>query len=410
MKQIAFALLTICCFGSSAFAQVAPAATSSGALSPIRGLEYAFRYAQTAQFQTGLPTQQTSVVSGNVSYSNRPINKPFSMAYAGGYTWTLSGPNYPGGQFHRLFLSQGFNFHRWKFVADNDVAYLPQTPTSGFSGIPGIGEVIGSATPPSSTNLSILAFNTHVLNNSASVQLEHTLNYATTATIGGNSDLVYFPNNDGINSRSVTANGQITRRLNARASFGGQYAFTQFEFPGTSVLIYTHTGLVGLDRRITRNLTVIAYAGPQWIESTASTLVPTQIGYAANASASYTKRFTTLSATYDHGTNGGSGYLIGGTLDDVEGNLLRQITPNVSLGFNGGYQRTASFNSSGVTNAAFGATQATWQVGRSLIVFANYTGRGQTSSSQLPGNVLNNTVHFISFGFGFSPREGRFRP
>jgi hypothetical protein len=43
-------------------------------------------------------------------------------------------------------------------------------------------------------------------------------------------------------------------------------------------------------------------------------------------------------------------------------------------------------------------------------VFANYTGTSQSSSSQLPGNVLNDMYNTISFGFGFSSREPRVRP
>ena len=53
--------------------------------------------------------------------------------------------------------------------------------------------------------------------------------------------------------------------------------------------------------------------------------------------------------------------------------------------------------------------QGTWQLGR-LILFANYTGTGQSTSSTLPGNVLNQTLNTFSFGFGLSSREARVRP
>jgi hypothetical protein len=258
--------------------------------------------------------------------------------------------------------------------------------------------------------LSILAFNTHVLNNSALVSVEHTLNFSTTAMFSGGSDILYFPNGDGFNTRSLTGNGQIDRRLSGRTSIGARYIFTQFEYPGSSVVMHTNTVLGGIQHRISRSVTVTAFAGPQWIDSTVATLVPTQTSYAATASLVYTKRSTSFGGNYFHGTNGGSGYLIGGSLDDMQGNFLYQFNRNVALGFNGGYQRTASFNSSGITNAAYGASQLMWQAGRNVIVFGSYSGRGQSSTSLLPGNVLNETINTLSFGFGLSPRAGRGRP
>jgi hypothetical protein len=410
MKQLAFALITISCLGSSAFAQVSPAATGSATSFPGRDFQYAFRYAESAQFIAQSPTMQTSIVSGTLAYANHTVEKPFIMNYVGGYTWTLSGPDYQTGQFHRMFLSQGINFRRWQFFVQDNVAYMPQSPTTGFSGVAGIGEPIGVPNPAPSTNQAILTINTHVLNNSASGQVEHVLNYATTATIGGGSDLLYFPNGDGIDTRGLSANGQLTRRINARTSIRGRYIFTQFQYPGFVVEMHTHTALAGLERRITRNLTATVFVGPQWIDSNVSSIVPAQRLYATNAGVYYAKRFTSLGGTYVHGTNGGSGYLIGGTVDDFQGNFMRRMSPNVTLGLSGGYQRTAAFNSAGVTGGAYGASQVTWQVGRNLVVFGNYTGRGQSSTSQLPGNVLNQTIHTLSFGFGLSPRQDRLRP
>src|SRR5512135_386319 len=140
MKLIAGVVLTFCCLGSSAFAQVSPAATSSTLVAATRGLQYAFRYSDSAMFSSSYATIQTSTVSGSVGYANRSQKMPFTMNYAGGYNWTLSGPDYMSGQFHRMELTQGFNYRRWKLNAGDSASYLPQTPLTGFSGIPGIGE------------------------------------------------------------------------------------------------------------------------------------------------------------------------------------------------------------------------------------------------------------------------------
>jgi hypothetical protein len=312
--------------------------------------------------------------------------------------------------FNHLNLSQGISLRRWGFRLSDDVGFYPQAPTTGFSGIPGIGEIIGVPNPTPSSTQTILTQNTHVLNNSARGEVDHTLNYATTASVGGTSDILHFPDNNGIDTRATSAVGQLTRRTTPRTSIVGRYTFTQFEYPGTIVTMRTNTGVAGVQHRFTRNLSVEAFGGPQWLSSTVPTVVPPKTSYSANAVVTYVKRITSYSGTYFHGINGGSGYLIGGSYDDAEGNVLYRISPDLSLGFTGGYQRTVGLNNNGVTNAGFGATQATWQATKNLIVFANYTGRSQSTSSPVPSNVLNETINMFSFGFGFSPREGRLRP
>jgi hypothetical protein len=411
MKQIAWIALTICCLASAAYGQVAPAATSSGATSTARGLQYAFRYSQSALLSDQFSTIQTSTVSGSVAYANRSQEKPFDMTYAAGYNWGLSGGDYQTGQFHHMYLSQGINSRRWKLLLSDNVSYLPQSPTTGFSGIPGIGEIIGITNPNPPTSQTILTTNTHVLNNTAQGELEHTLDYATTAAIGGSSDILHFPDGNGFDTRSISANGRIGRRLSGRTSLSGVYAFSQYEYPGTTVAIHTSRVLVGVERRLTRNLSMNLAAGPEWIDSTVTAIIPANLSYAVNAGMYYMRRSTTsLGATYFHGINGGGGYLLGASADTVVGDFFHQIGPNLTFGLTGGYRRTAALNTNGVTNASYGGAQATWRLVRNVIVFANYSGTGQSTSSLLPGNTLNQTLHTISFGFGISSREPRLRP
>ncbi len=103
--------------------------------------------------------------------------------------------------------------------------------------------------------------------------------------------------------------------------------------------------------------------------------------------------------------------MLGGVVDDAEGNFQRRFGESLILGLTGGYSRTATLNSFGALTikGGFGAVQGTWLLGR-LVVFANYTGRGQSTSSSLPGNVLDQTLNSFSFGFGLSSREARVRP
>jgi len=409
MKQFASLVVAFCCLGSSALAQVTPSATVPGVTIAPRGMQYAFRFAEGVQTSNTIPTIHTSNVSGSISYANAEKEKPFAMEYAGGYTWTLSGPEYQSGQFHRMDLKQGFAFRRWKFNLADDVAYLPQSPVTGFSGIPGIGEVIGAPNPTPSTSQTILTFNTHVLDNTAQGALEHTLSNSTTLSVGGTSNILHYPDGNGIETRSTGAEAALLRRLNGRTLILGDYRFNQYEYPGTNFIIHTQTGAAGLRHLFTRSLTMNLQGGPQWINSTNSSVVPAQLSYVANASITYLKRQSSFGASYIHDSNGGSGYLLGGTIDEAAGNLQHRFGQSLRVGITGGYSRNDALNVNRKISGAFGAAQGTWLLGR-LVLFANYTGRGQSTTGTLPGNVLDQTLNSISFGFGLSSREARVRP
>jgi hypothetical protein len=408
MKQLASFVIAFCCLGSSALAQVSPSAIAPGVVPVPRGFQYAFRYSESAQTRTAIDTAQSSNVSGSVKYGNADKEKPFTMEYAGGYTWNLAGPDYQSGQFHRMNLTQGFVYRRWQLNLADNVSFLPQSPTTGFSGVPGTGEIIGVPNPNPSTSQTILTVNTHVLDNYAQGSLEHTLDYSTSLLIGGVSDVLHYPDGNGIEGRSTGANATLFRRLTARTSIDGDYKFIQYGYPGTNLTIYTQTGLAGLQHLFTRNLSVNLQGGPQWINSTNLSVVQANLTYVANASITYVKKRTSLGGSYLHDSNGGSGYLLGAIVDNAQGNIEHHFGQVMTLGITGGYSRTSPLSSNNNIAGAYGAVQGMWQLGR-LILFANYTGAGQSTSSTLPSNVLNQTLNNFSFGFGLSSKEARVR-
>jgi hypothetical protein len=411
MKPI-IGLLALSFLGSVAgFAQVDPSATGAVPASGAN-LVYAFRYGQSALMSSQAPTMQMSNLTATLGYRNREPRLPFTMEYGGGYIWTLSGPGYQTGQFHRLMLTQGITLRRWNAVLTNNMSYLPQSPTLGFSGIAGIGEIIGLTGTSSSTSQTILTGSTHVIDNITRGEVSHTLNYATTASVSGGYELLRFPNDDGININTVTGQAQLGRRISARTTLIASAAYTQFSYQSTIVTISTGTGLLGFSHRWTRNLTSDLSAGPQKIKSSVSALVPSKLSYALNADTSYKLRNSEYSAAYSHGTNGGSGYLIGGMIDTASGSMTHMFGPNTQLGLAGGYFHTVALSGlsgSGTTNAEYGGAQATWNLGNKLMVFASYSAVNQTSTSVLSGTALSGLRHIIGFGFGYTSRETRLR-
>jgi hypothetical protein len=404
-------------------AQVVPEATGPTGL-PVSGdLHYDLHYSQTAEFGGSLGNWQTANASGDAGYANGNTRLPFRMNYTGGYTWTITGPSYLTGLFQHLFLSQGFVWHKWSVMASDDVSYTPQAPTTGFSGVPGTGEPIGTPNPTPASDQSILTVNTHVIDNNANGELQRQLTSATTLSVGATSILLRYPNGNGTDTDSLMANAGLTRRLNARNSLLGQYTYSQYSYPGYGFSIRTNTGLFSYSRTWSRRLSTTVGAGPEWIDESDIAGLPPALASTAgttaspgnstrisgNAEAKYQMRFGSASVSYNHATSGGAGYLAGAEVDSVDGNFTRDFGRNLTIGITGAYRRTDGLVADEVISGKYGGAQATRRLGRYLTLFANYTATDQSTNPALATNTLSQLLQVIGFGIGYSPRETHLR-
>jgi hypothetical protein len=161
MKTILVAPLLFLAIGSRAEAQAPPMATAPSFGFSLPSAEGTLTYSLSASesFLTGSEasgTDTTTSLSGSLGYLSSSPNKPFSLVYSGGYLYsTVSG--YPGSStFQNLAASQVVTTKNWNFVVDDAVSYLPEAPTTGLSGIPGVGDIgvvpvqIGQTTPRAS--------------------------------------------------------------------------------------------------------------------------------------------------------------------------------------------------------------------------------------------------------------------
>lgn len=401
-------------FSAVTRAQTAPAATGPTGLPglPVSGtLHYDLRYTQTAQFYGGLQGDNQMIgATGEVTYANAKATSPFALTYSGGDMWTISGTGSGSEVIQHLLASQGIVRRSWAFNVNDDVSYLPQAPTTGFSGIPGVGSLPGT---PGTPTQPILTLNTRSVYNQTGANYTHRLDHSTSFGISGSYGILRFPDGNGLETNSMQVGPQITRRLNARSSLSGQYAFSRYSYPGYTVSMGTQSATAGYQRTWSRRLQTSISAGPQWIQSSDSTIVPSSLNWTANANASYS--VTSMSATlgYSHGTMGGAGVAtqIGSRNDNVNAGLMRQQGKNLTISFTGAYMRTQGLQQQqiGVTNGKYGGVSATRRWGRYIIVFANYTATQQSSSSTLPSNAISGLSQVIGFGIGYSPREIRLR-
>ena len=409
--RIIFNLLAILLIPlAAAPAQVVPAATGPGGLPAVGNFHYAFRYSQTAQFGSDMGDWQTSTPSVSLDYANENQRHPFSLNYSGGYTWTLAGPSYSTGLFQRLSLSQRFEWRKWNMRVSDDVSYRPQAPTTGFSGIPGIGEPIGGPGPNSPPTQTILTLNSRVVQNSVNGEIERSLKYRSHLSVGGGTSLLRYPDGDGLDTNTQMANAGLTWRLNPRNSASFDYRFSQFSYPGYGLTFITNTGLFGFHRTWSKRVDSDLSAGPQWTSGSHGAAIPSSIGVAVDAAVNYQFRSVSAGLNYNRGTNGGSGYEFGSKSDTLTANFSRQFGRDLHFGAEGGYTHTTGLRNNEVINSEHGGAQASRRIGRFISVFANYTAMNQSSNSTLPSSVLHQLIHVVGFGIEYSPQERHLKP
>jgi hypothetical protein len=415
--------------GAVAHAQVAPAATRPAL--PVNGnLHYDLRYSETAQFGGSQGDQQWSMISGDASYGNTGKRYPFTLQYGGGYGLPWAGQSSTGNIFQHLSVSQGFVGRAWNLSAGDNIGYSFETPTVGFSGVPGSGGAIGGLGSTSSSDQSILALNTRTLDNTATFSAGRRLDHATSLNLGGTLGELLYIDNNGQNTDTLTANAGVSRRLDVRSSIAGQYVFSRYSYSGfspangtsTPPLSYSQANTMqfSFSRQWNRQIATSASVGPQWISSSDSALLPSSTRISASASVSDTFRLAaansgTASLGYSHGSSGGSGYTLGAESDIANAGFSRGIGRNLTVGVTASYMRTSGLfidqsqvtnqYQSQLTNAKFAGAQATRQLGRYFNLFANYTAIDQSSSIQNSANILSGLYQVVGFGIGYSPRE-----
>lgn len=412
-----YPLLAIFFLASAATeAQVVPAVTPGPTVLPVISgtLHFNLRYSQTAQFYNN-GTTQSAIASGEGAYANSSVSHPASLIYSGGDMWNISGNNGGSGIFQHLTATQGFLKRDWTLSFSDDVSYMPQSPTIGFSGIPGVGSLPSSTTP----SQTILTLNSRSVYNTVSAGYTHRINYATSFSLSGSYEILRFPDANGLESNQWEVGPQITRRLNARNSVFAQYSYSRSSFPGYTVTMSTQSAQFGGQRNWSRRFSTSASAGPEWVQGSDSAQIPSSSGLEVNVNATYQAKSTTATLGYSQGTVGSAGALASfGTRNyDTTAGLTRQIGRDLSVNATAAYMRTRGLdvinatNSkyTGVTNSEYGGVSATRSLGRCFNVFAGYTASKQLSSAALSTKAIHGVSQTVSFGIGYSPREIHFR-
>jgi hypothetical protein len=393
-------------------------------------LHYALSASEAVQlgyYGPGVVTYST-VLSGDVSYTGKSEVRPFNLLTAGGVVLANQDAQGTSGYINAI-ISQGYVTRSWVFNISDTFSFLPQSPTTGLSGIPGVGDlgatpVTGPVEGPAG---GIFSNAGNRIANTVSGNIERQINRNTSISGTAAYSILHFLDDNaitgGLDSNGISGSVALNRRLDARSTVSVNAVYSTYNYSGVNAGaaepdIESRGINVSYQRLLSRTLSVNLSAGPQWISSSNSTFIPSSVGVAASASVSYSSGFTNTSLSYSHGVNAGSGVLPGAVSDSVFGYLGRTYGRNWVASLNVGYSHSSGLTeltnggalvpANEVFDSVFGGAQLTRRLGSHFSGYVSYSAQNQTNNLSFAApNALNGASQTFGVGITFTPRSTR---
>jgi hypothetical protein len=392
-------------------------------------LHYALSGSEIIQFGyygSGQVTASTGL-SADVAYTAKSTTRPFSLLFAGGVLL----PNQSGqgtSTFWNAAASQGFTTRHWIFNVSDSFSFLPQSPTTGLSGIPGVGDLgsIPVQGPVDGPAGGILTISGNRFQNTLSGGLERQISHATSISGSGSWSVLHFfdANLSQQNSTQVSGSAGINQRFNARSSGSIDAVYSIFTYSGTVIIngfvqpdIRTRALNASYQRTMSKSLSVGVSAGPLWINSSNDLVIPPRLNVGASANLGYSRGFTNAAVSYTRGVNAGSGVVTGALSDSVYASVGRtygrKYVASLTLGYShsSGLSQLATTPSTPVNqtyDTIFGSAQLRRGFGPHLSGYASYTVQNQSNNLPIGSPyALSGTSQTLGFGVTFTPRSTR---
>jgi hypothetical protein len=418
---------------SLSYGQAVPNTTisSTGSNPNVPPLDGILHYSMSAseQVQFGYygsgDTTSSTALSANAAFTSKSETMPFSMILAGG-VFLPNGQGQGVSTYWNIAATQGIVARRWALTVSDSFSFLPESPTTGLSGIPGVGDlgaepVQGPAQGPGG---GILTYTGDRVINYLGGSIERQLGPATSISGSGSWSIINFlDQNAGLDSTNVSGSVALNHRLDGRSSVSLDAVYATYGYSGIqagpSTPGFETRGInLSYQRLLNRRLSMAVSGGPLWISSSNSSLIPSRLSAAASASLSYTRGLTNASVGYSRGANAGSGAIPGAISDSVIGSLAHTYGRKWVASADAGYTHSSGLTEYSVEgspvavnqvyNSTFAGAQLTRGFGVHYSTYASYTVIHQISSNLLPGqNAFNGTSQILSFGISFTPRSTR---
>lgn len=353
----------------------------------------------------------STALSGNLAYISKSERDPFSVIYSGGYLFSKVPGSSESSTFQDLAASQVLRTRAWVFVVSDVVSYLPGAPTTGLSGVAGVGDVgvyPGGGLGPDQNILTNYAERlSNGLSGSATWELGPSLSLEGSASWY----LLHFTGNGdpGINSSEYAGSFGPNYRIDARDSVGLSAYYSDFTYPQYGQYKIESEGLnVNFSRDWSRRFSTSFSFGPQITHGTTLVAIPAETYFAGSASARYATRTTGFTASYSRGVNAGSGVIFGAISDTVVVGMNRPLSRDWQLGINAGYARSVglgAYPGSYVPryDSVYAGAQVSRRLTESLSCYGSYTALDQTVQNNLGVNAFTGLNHIFGFGITFAP-------
>jgi hypothetical protein len=382
------------------------------------------------QAYTGSGTYSSTNLSGNVGYQGSSARLPFSLLYAGGVLFNGGdGSGEYTQTYQNVVVSQGFNTALWNFGVTDAISFLPSSPTTGYTGVAGTGDVGSNGGPAQGQAGGILSNSGKLVSNALTGYVDRLLTASTWINGTAGWDILRFTDGTGLDTTMTSGSAGINHRIDARTTVSANAVYSIFTYgtyPGVE-----QTGLDGISiqtrginavfqRQLTHNLSVSVSAGPQLSSSSNSEFIPSTTTVAVSASAGYVYRLSSFYASYNRGINGGSGVQQGTLSNSFSAGGSRAFGRNWQGSLSGTYTRSTALVSNqasasllGISkeyDTFFGGVQVTRRLGAHTSAYASYTvvhqsGSGFTTSTA--PNVYTGTGQIFGIGVTWTPQSTR---
>lgn len=356
----------------------------------------------------------TTNLSGNVGYLSNSERHPFSLIYSGGFLGSETPDLQPSTTYQNLSLSQVLRSRRNTFIAADTVNYMPQSPVSGLSGVPGVGDLgispvqIGGIYGPgiltnTATRVTNVASVTDSQDVTGKTSIQGTGAYAIQRFIGNIPAVgIGVFDND-----SVTAAAGVNHRFSPKTKVGVNYVFQRFSYIGSDYTFNANGVSFEYIHNFSPRMVLDASVGPQWNSS--NLFSSTAINAAVAASLTYSAERSSMSLAYSRGANNGSGIVQGAISDTVSAVGRHNFSRDLTGALSASYTHSSSLNNLVFQpfdiNSVIFSGQVSRAIGRSLSVYGSYTLERQDSANYLANTIaFNGLQQIVGVGITYSPR------
>ncbi len=357
------------------------------------------QWSGTIQSQSYSQTPTSGWIMNNYFIGNLSLLKVWNGSQlalnysAGGFVSTDSTQG--NGYYQQLAFSQTFQLHRWIIQFLDQFSYLPQT-SLGFGGgtgfgVPGTGGSLGPVIPGMGNgyipNQSIYAAEGPRYSNASAAQLTYVVTPRGSVTLSGSYGLLNFVEPGNVDSQTIIGTIGYNYSLSRKDTIGAFYSFSGYHFSGEPQAFGNHSFNFAYGRKLTGRLALQLYGGPSLTTSRISTNGNT-LTHGINVGANLTLGIHNgaLSASFSHGISGGSGVLIGSTIDQLNFSASHKLGRIWSGQLNMGYAHNTPIEGFGMT---ISQTYNTWNFGGGV---NRPLGRNATFGIAYNATITNNSA------------------